>query len=164
MSAFKTPRQLLDAVEHGIHPVMSFTAAAADLDCYLEKGMRARVIGGFDGVNGMVHLVFDLAEFESLNVSLEQVNQISYASGDRELVTPRQSGRFRRLDDFTLAGDASLEEYMTVVPDERTMLYEAYAASPVSAAVTYVSWLEDAVLHMHSTAALLKQLGNSLPA
>lgn len=139
MSTF---RQLIEAIQNGHKPVVSFGQGILEFDDYVEPGMVARVIDARVTHDNMCRITFDFAEFDERNRPLEQANYYGVDGGPMR--TAREAGYYKAQDDlpFMLADEVS--PYFEIESDARQALFKRFVDS--NPGCSYVAWLENQVL------------------
>jgi hypothetical protein len=138
-------QQLFDLVQQGKRPVVRFTKAVLDAECYAEPGMMARVIGVSLQHDDVLKLDVDYGEFEAHNKALESANY--YDKEGKPTWTARQAGYYKPIDWLYVDAGGSGPSFAEIMPDAASALYDRFRAETgAKGDVPYVSWLEQAVL------------------
>lgn len=138
----KTIADLVTVLKNGNNPVVEFGRAVEELDGYAEPGMRARATGVRVLDEEMVAIEFNFGEFEGHNTLLEASNY--YDKSGNPTLTAHQSGFYKPEDDCFFSRDDLLENWLTIVADERISLFAQYVAAGTQE--SYIRWLEDKIL------------------
>lgn len=146
----QTIRDLLEALQNGKRPVVTFKDGISEKESYAEAGMRARIVGlSAPDRDGVLKLFFDFAEFDVHNTAFESANY--YDKNQKPVLTARQAGFYKPQDHMYFDLDEQLSELMVLEDPAATALFDAYKAE--GSTLSYVAWLEHKVLAAMTRAA-----------
>jgi hypothetical protein len=139
----KNIKDLLDALQAGKRPVVTFGKSIDDKEAYAEPGMRGRALSctAVDS-DGVVRVLFDFEEFDAHNTPLESSNY--YDKKQVPCLTAKQAGFYKPQEHLYFDLSEELEGLMELESDEALQLFTAFKEQ--NPGCTYVQWLERQLL------------------
>jgi hypothetical protein len=137
-------------VASGATPIIEFAQGVDEKESFAEKGMRARVLGASDdSPSKVIRLLLDFSEFEGMNFPLQSANY--FDKKGNPCLTAQQAGFYRPQDDMHVDHDESMETLFKVADDSQTALFDEYCVAAAQTPMTYLTWLEQALLKARSS-------------
>jgi hypothetical protein len=145
-----THKELLALVSAGVRPIITFTQACLEMECYCEPGMKAVVLSGAENQLDVLRIMVDYAPFEAHNTMLESANYFGKngASG----LTAREANQYQPQEDLYLDLSGHNPTCVSIDTQAKVQLFSRYQAETASL-TSYVGWLEDEVLRFTGKSA-----------
>lgn len=135
-------RDLAHLIQSGVRPVVTFKPPIDDKECYLEPGMRGRLVLVTDKHDDIFKLQVDLTEFDDFNRQFESANY--FDKNGQACLTAREAGYLKAPQEDIYVGLDDEVDFCEMEDAARMVLYAEYQQQ--AAGRTYVQWLEDRVL------------------
>jgi hypothetical protein len=144
----KTIQYLIELIQAGKKPIVTFKQDISDKESYPEAGTRARATAASQpDSDGVIEITFDYSEFDEINIPLELTNY--YDKSGAPSLTARQAGYYKPIDIIYFDASEKLEQLMDIESDVDVSIFEAFKQEATE--FSYVQWLESKFLAQQST-------------
>jgi hypothetical protein len=120
---------------------IEFGVEAEVLEGYVERGMRATLIGVTLESDDVTKITVDYTAFEEHNIPLEQANY--YDRRGYPILTARQAKQYSVKEDYFLSSTESIDSILTLLGEAESELIREFRNS---GAKSYVCWLEEQLI------------------
>lgn len=136
-------KELMDMVNSGVRPIVTFNKGINEFEVYFETGMRAQLIGVRPDGNDSHVLSFSLKDFNEYNKQFETATYYDDFGVPNQTAT--EAGCHPGDEDSLWLHLEDDIDFMSIDANPKTMyLYDDYCKNP--GGKSYVEWLEHKVL------------------
>lgn len=144
MSNNLTYKDLRQLHANGRKLVVEFLPPIDDCESYAESGMRAEIVAVAPrDEDDVLRITFSFESFDEFNKPFESANY--YDKTQAPVLTAREAGYYKPVEIYYFMASEAIKAFK-FVDDKSLALLNKYKASPESASMSYVAWLEKQIL------------------